>query len=70
MLAFEAVAATGSGVLETLNAAARLLLAKYSKTPNANVTGMSEPNPLRGGAAAATMPGVSAEGGATRRRQT
>jgi len=31
-------------VLETLNAAARLLLAKYSKTPNANVTGMSQPN--------------------------
>ena len=29
------------GVLETLNAAARLLLAKYSKTPNANVTGMA-----------------------------
>ncbi|MEI9998187.1 MAG: hypothetical protein WDO13_02955 [Verrucomicrobiota bacterium] len=44
MLAFEAVAATGSGVLETLNAAARLLLAKYSKTPNANVTGMTQPN--------------------------
>jgi signal recognition particle receptor subunit beta len=43
-LAFEAVAATGSGVLETLNAAARLLLAKYSKTPNANVTGMTAPN--------------------------
>jgi len=43
-LAFESVAATGSGVLETLNAAARLLLAKYSKTPNANVTGMSQPN--------------------------
>jgi signal recognition particle receptor subunit beta len=43
-LAFEAVAATGSGVLETLNAAARLLLAKYSKTPNANVTGMPAPN--------------------------
>jgi hypothetical protein len=38
------VAATGAGVLETLNAAARLLLAKYSKTPNANVTGMSQPN--------------------------
>jgi hypothetical protein len=30
-------------VLETLNAAARLLLAKYSKTPNANVTGMNNP---------------------------
>ena len=44
-LAFESVAATGSGVLETLNAAARLLLAKYSKTPNANVTGMTQPNP-------------------------
>ena len=44
VLAFESVAATGSGVLETLNAAARLLLAKYSKTPNANVTGMSQPN--------------------------
>jgi hypothetical protein len=43
-LAFESVASTGSGVLETLNAAARLLLAKYSKTPNANVTGMSQPN--------------------------
>ena len=43
-LAFESVAATGSGVLETLNAAARLLLAKYSKTPNSNVTGMSQPN--------------------------
>src|ERR1700692_2718882 len=43
-LAFESVAATGSGVLETLNAAARLLIAKYSKTPNANVTGMSQPN--------------------------
>ena len=44
-LAFESVAATGSGVLETLNAAARLLLAKYSKTPNANVTGLTQPNP-------------------------
>lgn len=44
-LAFEGVAATGQGVLETLNAAARLLLAKYSKTPNANVTGMANPNP-------------------------
>src|SRR6202012_2627864 len=43
-LAFEAVASTGVGVLETLNAAARLLLAKYSKTPNANVTGMSQPS--------------------------
>ena len=43
-LAFESVASTGSGVLETLNAAARLLLAKYSKTPNANVTGMAQPN--------------------------
>jgi len=28
-----------------LHAAARLLLAKYSKTPNANVTGMAQPNP-------------------------
>ena len=43
-LAFEGVASTGVGVLETLNAAARLLLAKYSKTPNANVTGMAQPN--------------------------
>ena len=43
-LAFEAVAATGYGVLETLNAAARLLLSKYSKAPNANVTGMAKPN--------------------------
>jgi len=34
-LAFEAVASTGEGVLETLNACARLLLAKYSKTPTA-----------------------------------
>jgi hypothetical protein len=33
------------GVLETLNAAARLLLAKYSKTPNANVTGLAQANP-------------------------
>jgi len=49
-LAFEGVAATGVGVLETLNAAARLLLAKYSKTPNANVTGLSQPN------AAVTVP--------------
>jgi GTPase SAR1 family protein len=40
VLSFEAVASTGVGVLETLNAAARLLLAKYSKTPNANVTGL------------------------------
>jgi len=40
VLAFESVASTGQGVLETLNASARLLLAKYSKTPNANVTGM------------------------------
>jgi signal recognition particle receptor subunit beta len=39
-LTFEAVAATGQGVMETLNAAARLLLAKYSKTPNTNVAGM------------------------------
>ena len=45
MLAFESVASTGSGVLETLNAAARLLLAKYSRTPNANVTGMLQPPP-------------------------
>jgi signal recognition particle receptor subunit beta len=44
-IAFEAVASTGAGVLETLNAAARLLLAKYSKTPNANVTGLTQPNP-------------------------
>ena len=43
-LAFEGVAATGVGVLETLNAAARLLLAKYSKTPNANVTGLPQTN--------------------------
>src|SRR5471030_2214252 len=43
-IAFEGVAATGLGVLETLNAAARLLLAKYSKTPNANVTGLTQPN--------------------------
>ncbi len=43
-LAFEGVAATGVGVLETLNAAARLLLAKYSKTPNANVTGLTQNN--------------------------
>ena len=35
---------TGVGVLETLNAAARLLLAKYSKTPNANVTGLAKSN--------------------------
>jgi small GTP-binding protein len=40
-LAFEAVAATGEGVLETLNACARLLLAKYSKNPNANVAGIT-----------------------------
>ena len=38
-MAFEAVAATGEGVLETLNACARLLLAKYSKNPNSNVAG-------------------------------
>ena len=44
-IAFEASAAEGDGVLETLNAAARLLLAKYSKTPNANVTGMSSTAP-------------------------
>lgn len=43
-LAFEGVASTGAGVLETLNAAARLLLAKYSKTPNPNVTGMAKPD--------------------------
>lgn len=41
-LAFEGVASTGKGVLETLNAAARLLLAKYSKTPNPNVTGLAK----------------------------
>jgi hypothetical protein len=45
VLSFESVASTGAGVLETLNAAARLLLAKYSKTPNANVTGMANPPP-------------------------
>ena len=39
-LAFEAVAATGEGVLETLNACARMLLAKYSKNPNSNVAGV------------------------------
>src|SRR6202012_2112396 len=44
-LAFEAVASTGVGVLETLNAAARLLLAKYSKTPNANFPGLSQNTP-------------------------
>jgi signal recognition particle receptor subunit beta len=42
-IAFEATAADGGGVLETLNAAARLLLAKYSRNPNANVTGLSDP---------------------------
>jgi signal recognition particle receptor subunit beta len=41
VIAYEAVAATGLGVLETLNAVSRMLLAKYSKTPNANVTGMT-----------------------------
>jgi signal recognition particle receptor subunit beta len=51
VLAFEAVASTGQGVLETLNAAARLLLAKYSKNPNTNVTGMTNP-----GASAPTLP--------------
>ena len=45
-IAFEGVASTGLGVLETLNAAARLLLAKYSKTPNANVTGMAKPHAI------------------------
>jgi signal recognition particle receptor subunit beta len=40
-IAYEATASDGTGVLETLNAAARLLLAKYSKTPNSNVTGMA-----------------------------
>jgi signal recognition particle receptor subunit beta len=44
-IAFEATAATGVGVLETLNAAARLLLAKYSKTPNSNITGMPQKTP-------------------------
>jgi hypothetical protein len=44
-IAFEATAAEGTGVLETLNAAARLLLAKYSKTPNSNVTGMTPGQP-------------------------
>jgi hypothetical protein len=44
-IAFEASASDGEGVLETLNAAARLLLAKYSKTPNANVTGLSSTAP-------------------------
>jgi hypothetical protein len=44
VLSFEATAATGYGVMETLNACARLLLAKYSKNPNANVTGMANPN--------------------------
>jgi mutual gliding-motility protein MglA len=57
VLAFEAVAATGVGVLETLNAASRLLLAKYSKSPNANVTGMAEsaasPGAVSGNAVAA-----------------
>ena len=60
VLAFESVASTGSGVLETLNAAARLLLAKYSKTPNANVTGMSHPN--HSVAVPPTNPQVSASG--------
>jgi signal recognition particle receptor subunit beta len=52
VLAFEAVASTGQGVLETLNAASRLLLAKYSKNPNTNVTGMNNP----GGSSAAVPP--------------
>src|SRR5471032_2927346 len=43
-MAFEGIASSGEGVLETLNATARLLLAKYSKTPNANITGMTQPN--------------------------
>jgi signal recognition particle receptor subunit beta len=50
VLSFEGVASSGEGVLETLNAAARLLLAKYSKTPNANVTGLANtpPEPATG----------------------
>ena len=44
VIAYEAVAATGVGVLETLNAVSRMLLAKYSKTPNANVTGLANSN--------------------------
>jgi len=35
VLSFEAVAATGQGVMETLNGIARLLLARYSKSPTA-----------------------------------
>lgn len=35
VLSFEAVAATGQGVMETLNGVARLLLARYSKSPAA-----------------------------------
>ena len=41
VMTFEAIAAKGDGVLETLNASARLLLAKYSKTPNPNVAGLA-----------------------------
>jgi hypothetical protein len=44
VLAYEGIASTGVGVLETLNAASRLLLAKYSKNPNTNVTGKSNPD--------------------------
>jgi mutual gliding-motility protein MglA len=47
VLAYEGVASTGVGVLETLNAACRLLLAKYSKNPNANVTGKANPDDAR-----------------------
>jgi signal recognition particle receptor subunit beta len=42
VLSFEACAASGQGVLETLNGVARLLLAKYSKSPNANVTNTAQ----------------------------
>lgn len=37
-LSFEAVAATGQGILETLNGIARLLLSKYSKPPSSKTT--------------------------------
>jgi signal recognition particle receptor subunit beta len=49
VLSFEAVAAKGDGILETLNGVARLLLAKYSKSAGANssvdVTAPSVPTP-------------------------
>jgi signal recognition particle receptor subunit beta len=59
-MAFEATAASGVGVLESLNACARLLLAKYSKNPNSNVAGVSATGGVRPTSETPTMPRRSA----------